>query len=179
MLFTVSNIEDATVKKISIKGMYLKSDKEDDNIKSGYKSSWKNKHMGEAKGEGSSSKEFYCNHYKASKHIFDYYWKLNPKLRPKVEKSKKERYALATEVRDRYLDSFRDLQIIPDIKDKSDELSFTQMIKMIKVRHKNVVPMMALGVQQLKKDLNPKPSPTTLDEIHKFLDRFYMSRIRV
>ncbi|KAF6172233.1 hypothetical protein GIB67_024855 [Kingdonia uniflora] len=82
-------------------------------------------------------------------------------------------------VRDWYLDSFRDLRIFPDIKDTSDELSFTQMIKMIKVRHNNVVPMMALGVQQLKKDLNPKPSSANLDEIHQFLDRFYMSRIGV
>ncbi|KAF6147083.1 hypothetical protein GIB67_036802 [Kingdonia uniflora] len=61
-LFTVANIEDATVKAIAIEGKYLKSDKEDYKIKSGYKSSWKNKHKREAKGEGSSSKEFYCNH---------------------------------------------------------------------------------------------------------------------
>ncbi|KAF6159259.1 hypothetical protein GIB67_032030 [Kingdonia uniflora] len=59
-LFTVANIEDATVKAIAIEGKYLKSDKEDDKIKSGYKSSWKNWH----KGEGSSSKEFHCNHDK-------------------------------------------------------------------------------------------------------------------
>ncbi|KAF6167943.1 hypothetical protein GIB67_027721 [Kingdonia uniflora] len=61
-LLIVANIEDATVKAISIEGKYLKSNKEDDKIKSGYKLSWKNEHKGEAKGEGSSSKEFYCNH---------------------------------------------------------------------------------------------------------------------
>ncbi|XP_042515454.1 pyruvate dehydrogenase (acetyl-transferring) kinase, mitochondrial-like [Macadamia integrifolia] len=82
-------------------------------------------------------------------------------------------------VRDWYLDSFRDLRSFPDIKDTSDELDFTQMIKMIKVRHNNVVPMMALGVQQLKKDLNPKVVTEDLDEIHQFLDRFYMSRIGI
>lgn len=82
-------------------------------------------------------------------------------------------------VRDWYLDSFRDLRSFPDIKDKKDELEFTQMIKMIKVRHNNVVPMMALGVQQLKKDLNPKIDYEDLDEIHQFLDRFYMSRIGI
>ncbi|KAL0433858.1 UNVERIFIED_CONTAM: [Pyruvate dehydrogenase (acetyl-transferring)] kinase, mitochondrial [Sesamum latifolium] len=82
-------------------------------------------------------------------------------------------------VRDWYLDSFRDLRSFPDIKDKNDELEFTQMIKMIKVRHNNVVPMMALGVQQLKKDLNPKIDYEDLDEIHQFLDRFYMSRIGI
>ncbi|KAF6168567.1 hypothetical protein GIB67_005179 [Kingdonia uniflora] len=62
-LFTVANIEDATVKAIAIEGKYLKSDKEDDKNKSGYKSSWKYKHKGESKGEGSSSKENYCNHF--------------------------------------------------------------------------------------------------------------------
>ncbi|KAK4383295.1 [Pyruvate dehydrogenase (acetyl-transferring)] kinase, mitochondrial [Sesamum angolense] len=82
-------------------------------------------------------------------------------------------------VRDWYLDSFRDLRSFPDIKDKNDELEFTQMIKMIKVRHNNVVPVMALGVQQLKKDLNPKIDYEDLDEIHQFLDRFYMSRIGI
>ncbi|KAG9459942.1 hypothetical protein H6P81_004450 [Aristolochia fimbriata] len=82
-------------------------------------------------------------------------------------------------VRDWYLDSFRDLRSFPDIKDSSDELAFTQMIKMIKVRHNNVVPAMALGVQQLKKELNPKCVPQDLEEIHQFLDRFYLSRIGI
>ncbi|KAJ9699938.1 hypothetical protein PVL29_005676 [Vitis rotundifolia] len=83
------------------------------------------------------------------------------------------------EVRDWYLDSFRDLRSFPEIKDKNDELEFTQMIKMIKVRHNNVVPTMALGVQQLKKGMNPKIVYEDLDEIHQFLDRFYMSRIGI
>ncbi|XP_031098066.1 pyruvate dehydrogenase (acetyl-transferring) kinase, mitochondrial [Ipomoea triloba] len=82
-------------------------------------------------------------------------------------------------VRDWYLESFRDLRSFPDIKNINDEREFTQMIKMIKVRHNNVVPMMALGVQQLKKDLNPKVGYQDLGEIHQFLDRFYMSRIGI
>ncbi|GER31467.1 pyruvate dehydrogenase kinase [Striga asiatica] len=82
-------------------------------------------------------------------------------------------------VRDWYLDSFQDLRSFRDIKDNNDEVDFTQMIKMIKVRHNNVVPMMALGVQQFKKDLNPKINYMDLDEIHQFLDRFYMSRIGI
>lgn len=86
---------------------------------------------------------------------------------------------LTWQVRDWYLDSFRDLRCFPDIKDNNDELDFTQMIKMIKVRHNNVVPMMALGVQQLKKDLHRKVDYNNLDEIHQFLDRFYMSRIGI
>ncbi|XP_042476699.1 pyruvate dehydrogenase (acetyl-transferring) kinase, mitochondrial-like isoform X2 [Macadamia integrifolia] len=83
------------------------------------------------------------------------------------------------QVRDWYLDSFRDLRSFPEIKDTSDELAFMKMIQMIKVRHNNVVPMMALGIQQLKKDLNPKVVPEYPDEIHQFLDRFYMSRIGI
>ncbi|PON64837.1 Nitrogen fixation negative regulator NifL [Parasponia andersonii] len=82
-------------------------------------------------------------------------------------------------VRDWYLDSFRDLRSFPDIKDTNDESEFTQMIKAIKVRHNNVVPMMALGVQQLKKGMAPKIVYEDLDEIHQFLDRFYMSRIGI
>ncbi|OMO58580.1 hypothetical protein COLO4_34520 [Corchorus olitorius] len=82
-------------------------------------------------------------------------------------------------VRDWYLDSFRDLRSFPEIKDVNDEREFTQMIKAIKVRHNNVVPMMALGVQQLKKGMDPKIVYEDLDEIHQFLDRFYMSRIGI
>ncbi|KAK8706433.1 hypothetical protein V6N13_049999 [Hibiscus sabdariffa] len=82
-------------------------------------------------------------------------------------------------VRDWYLDSFRDLRSFPDIKDTNDEKEFTKMIKAIKVRHNNVVPMMALGVQQLKKGMDPKIVYKDLDEIHQFLDRFYMSRIGI
>lgn len=83
------------------------------------------------------------------------------------------------QVRDWYLDSFRDLRTFPDIKDMKDEKKFTHMIKAVKVRHNNVVPMMALGVQQLKKGMDPKIVYEDLDEIHQFLDRFYMSRIGI
>ncbi|KAM7487988.1 hypothetical protein LguiB_025472 [Lonicera macranthoides] len=82
-------------------------------------------------------------------------------------------------VRDWYLDSFRDLRSFPPIKNKKDELDFTEMIKLVKVRHNNVVPAMALGVQQLKKSLNLKLDYKDLHEIHQFLDRFYMSRIGI
>ncbi|RWW51342.1 hypothetical protein BHE74_00042322 [Ensete ventricosum] len=88
-------------------------------------------------------------------------------------------FSSARLVRDWYLDSFRDLRTFPEIKDTSDELAFTQMIKMIKVRHNNVVPAMALGVQQLKRDMNRKVVPEELEEIHQFLDRFYLSRIGI
>lgn len=82
-------------------------------------------------------------------------------------------------VRDWYVDSFRDVRAFPDIKNMIDEREFTEMIKAIKVRHNNVVPTMALGVQQLKKGLDPKIVNEDLVEIHQFLDRFYMSRIGI
>lgn len=78
------------------------------------------------------------------------------------------------------MDSFRDLRSFPEIKSSDDEQEFTQMIKAIKVRHNNVVPTMALGVQQLKKSLGPSNiGHQDLREIHQFLDRFYMSRIGI
>lgn len=86
---------------------------------------------------------------------------------------------LFLKVRDWYLESFRDVRSFGDINDKHDELAFTEMIKMIKVRHNHVVPTMALGVQQLKKDLNVTAAFKDLEEIHQFLDRFYMSRIGI
>ncbi|KAJ0249651.1 Pyruvate dehydrogenase [Hirschfeldia incana] len=79
-------------------------------------------------------------------------------------------------VRDWYVESFRDMRAFPEIKDTADEKEFTQMIKAVKVRHNNVVPMMALGVNQLKKGMKLYEK---LDEIHQFLDRFYMSRIGI
>ncbi|CAL0304860.1 unnamed protein product [Lupinus luteus] len=82
-------------------------------------------------------------------------------------------------VKDMYLDSFRDIRSFPDIKNMNDERTFTEMIKAIKARHNNVVPSLALGVQQLKKCMDPKIDYEDLDEIHQFLDRFYMSRIGI
>ncbi|XP_055822214.1 pyruvate dehydrogenase (acetyl-transferring) kinase, mitochondrial-like [Solanum dulcamara] len=81
-------------------------------------------------------------------------------------------------VRELYLDSFHELRSYPEIKDKNGELKFTQMVKMIKVKHNNVVPMMALGVKQLKKE-RPQFDHEDLRGIHQFLDRFYMSRIGI
>ncbi|WOL00265.1 pyruvate dehydrogenase (acetyl-transferring) kinase, mitochondrial [Canna indica] len=83
-------------------------------------------------------------------------------------------------VRDWYVDSFRDIRSFPEIKDSNDELAFTKTIMMVKVRHNNVVPAMALGVQQLKRDMKINHKVVSeLDEIHRFLDRFYMSRIGI
>jgi pyruvate dehydrogenase kinase 2/3/4 len=87
---------------------------------------------------------------------------------------------LLFKVRDWYLDSFRDIRYFPEVRSRNDELAFTQMINMVKVRHNNVVPTMALGVQQLKKELGrSRKVPFEFDEIDEFLDRFYMSRIGI
>uniref|UniRef100_A0A7N0UIP9 Protein-serine/threonine kinase n=1 Tax=Kalanchoe fedtschenkoi TaxID=63787 RepID=A0A7N0UIP9_KALFE len=83
------------------------------------------------------------------------------------------------QVRDWYVDSFRDFRTFPEIKNDSDEKEFTKMINKVKVRHNNVVPMMALGVQQLKKGLGRMTSYEDLYEIHEFLDRLYMSRMGI
>ncbi|MED6110398.1 hypothetical protein PIB30_042498 [Stylosanthes scabra] len=82
-------------------------------------------------------------------------------------------------VRDWYLDSFHDLRSFPRIKDMSDEEEFTKMIKAIKVRHNNVVPTMALGIEQLKRTININTAIKYHDEIHEFLDRFFLSRIGI
>ncbi|CAA6653947.1 unnamed protein product [Spirodela intermedia] len=63
-------------------------------------------------------------------------------------------------LRDWYLDSFRDLRSFPDIRDASDEL--------------DVVPTMALGVQQLKKDLRPKAASSDLEGNRKNFDGFLL-----
>ncbi|CAN6185126.1 unnamed protein product [Urochloa humidicola] len=62
----------------------------------------------------------------------------------------------------------------------SNKPAVLKMIKMVKVRHNNVVPTMALGVQQLKQQLcRTRKVPFGFDEIHEFLDRFYLSRIGI
>ncbi|TVU37619.1 hypothetical protein EJB05_10944 [Eragrostis curvula] len=83
-------------------------------------------------------------------------------------------------VRDWYLDSFRDIRYFPEVRNQNDELAFTEMIKMIKVRHNNVVPTIASGVQQLNQELcSTRKVHPGFDEINQFLDRFYMSRIGI
>jgi hypothetical protein len=83
------------------------------------------------------------------------------------------------QVRDWYVDSFKDLRSFTDIRDMQDELRFTELIYQIKMRHNNVMPTMAMGIQELKEDLGRKVGLNEIPEIHQFLDRFYMSRIGI
>ncbi len=47
------------------------------------------------------------------------------------------------QVRDWYVESFKDLRAMPCIKDVQDEANFTQILRGIYRRHANVVPLMA------------------------------------
>lgn len=82
-------------------------------------------------------------------------------------------------VRDWYVDSFKDLRSFPEIQDNHDESKFAELLHHIKIRHNDVVPTMALGIRELKKDLGLKVALNDVPEIHQFLDRFYMSRIGI
>lgn len=78
-----------------------------------------------------------------------------------------------------YVNSFRDLRNFPEVENNGLELEFTNMLHQVKKRHNDVVPTMALGIRELKKDLGPKMGRDDVPEIHQFLDRFYMSRIGI
>lgn len=82
-------------------------------------------------------------------------------------------------VRDWYVESFRDLRSFPTIKNAKDELQFTDMLRKIYHRHRNVVPVMAMGVAELKRELEGEVGLNELPEIHHFLDGFYLSRIGI
>ena len=80
-------------------------------------------------------------------------------------------------VRDWYVDSFKDLRNFPKVRDAEDELKFTELLRNIYSRHQNVVPVMAMGVAELKRELSSNIGLKDLPDIHQFLDGFYMSRI--
>lgn len=82
-------------------------------------------------------------------------------------------------VRDWYVESFRELRGFPKVKDASDELQFTRLLQHIYRRHTNVVPVMAMGVAELKRELAQSIGIDDLPDIHQFLDNFYLSRIGI
>eukprot|EP00195_Chlamydomonas_chlamydogama_P002954 CAMPEP_0202919884 /NCGR_PEP_ID=MMETSP1392-20130828/76563_1 /ASSEMBLY_ACC=CAM_ASM_000868 /TAXON_ID=225041 /ORGANISM="Chlamydomonas chlamydogama, Strain SAG 11-48b" /LENGTH=398 /DNA_ID=CAMNT_0049613345 /DNA_START=387 /DNA_END=1583 /DNA_ORIENTATION=- len=82
-------------------------------------------------------------------------------------------------VRDWYVESFKDLRQFPAIKDGPDEMKFTELLRQIYRRHANVVPVMAKGVSELRRELSQQARLTELPEIHQFLDGFYLSRIGI
>lgn len=85
-----------------------------------------------------------------------------------------------SQVRDWYVESFKELRQFPLIKDAGDEGKFTEMLRHIYRRHANVVPVMAKGVAELRRELvKQQSSLMEMPEIHQFLDGFYLSRIGI
>ena len=82
-------------------------------------------------------------------------------------------------MRDWYVESFKDLREFPPIKDINDEKKFTDLLRHIYHRHRHVVPVMAMGVAELKRELQEGVGLLELPEIHQFLDGFYLSRIGI
>ncbi|BDA45758.1 [Pyruvate dehydrogenase (acetyl-transferring)] kinase isozyme [Coccomyxa sp. Obi] len=82
-------------------------------------------------------------------------------------------------VRDWYVESFKELREFKPIRDAESELNFTELLKHIYHRHRNVVPVMAIGVAELKRELKADGGLTEFPEIHQFLDGFYLSRIGI
>lgn len=93
-----------------------------------------------------------------------------------------------TKVRDWYVESFREIRASPPVRTAEDEAAFSALIGRVLARHANVVPMVALGVAQLKEELAKQGGSesrrkrfdadwSNLPEIHTFLDGLYMSRI--
>ncbi|CAI5976446.1 unnamed protein product [Closterium sp. NIES-65] len=85
-------------------------------------------------------------------------------------------YGLSTKapvlkVRDWYVDSFKDIRGFPAIESREEELRFTHLLAQVKMRHNNVIPTMAMGINELKQDLGRKGRLDDLLEIHQFLVR--------
>ncbi|CAI5991858.1 unnamed protein product [Closterium sp. NIES-64] len=86
------------------------------------------------------------------------------------------------QVRDWYVDSFKDISQFPAIENAREEMRFTELLDQVRMRHNNVMPTVAMGVSELKRDMVAGSTRQGLDsmpEIHQFLDRFYMSRIGI
>ncbi|GIL56252.1 hypothetical protein Vafri_11682 [Volvox africanus] len=80
-----------------------------------------------------------------------------------------------------YTESFADFRSFPPIKDNMDVVRFTAMLKTAFRRHNNVVPAIAKGVEEYKRDLERtgEPSQEHESEIQHFLDTFFLSRIAI
>ncbi|GLC46358.1 hypothetical protein PLESTB_001766800 [Pleodorina starrii] len=80
-----------------------------------------------------------------------------------------------------YADSFADFRSFPPIKDNMDVLRFTAMLRAAVRRHNNVVPAIAKGVEEYKRELERtgESSQELESEIQHFLDTFFLSRIAI
>ncbi len=82
----------------------------------------------------------------------------------------------AQAIRELYFHSFQDMIEAEHPANAEGEKRFAQLLDHIKNRHNNVVPMMAMAIQELKRSTGEE---NIGDEIRIFLDRFYMSRIGI
>jgi pyruvate dehydrogenase kinase 2/3/4 len=84
-------------------------------------------------------------------------------------------------VRGWYETSFRDLLSHPPPTNEAEELSFTKLLEVIYDRHKDVVPTLAQGVLQMKKELGTSGSDVVnmCPFLQDFLNRFHSSRIGI
>ena len=87
-------------------------------------------------------------------------------------------------VRDLYIQSGVELLQQPALQNVTDEEAFAKLIENIYERHSNVLVQMARGAFQFRKQLmqqnnNNQESFVLQNQIHAFLDRFYMSRIGI
>lgn len=107
------------------------------------------------------------------------------RLAHRVAELERAPYGLSTKpavrvVRDWYVESFRELRAFPKVRDGDDEAAFTQLLRQIYHRHRNVVPVMAVGVADLKRELAGElTAMNSLPEVHEMLDSFYLSRIGI
>ena len=79
-------------------------------------------------------------------------------------------------VRRMYIDSIGDLTASPRPEAIEDDRRFTRTLEAIKVRHNNVVSIMAGGILELKQS---KGFDCMSPQLQECLDRFYMSRIGI
>lgn len=80
------------------------------------------------------------------------------------------------EVKNMYRSSFCDIVESAKPVDREEEQDFSQMLERIRLRHDDVVKLLAKGVIELKEHCGRGGGDI---EIRRFLDRFYMSRIGI
>jgi pyruvate dehydrogenase kinase 2/3/4 len=82
-------------------------------------------------------------------------------------------------VRQWYEDSLRELISYAVPRDAAEEAAFTERLSRIFERHRDVVPMLARGVLQIKDTLMSTTAGLGCPFLTQFLDRFYLSRIGI
>ncbi|KAF0687312.1 Aste57867_20922 [Aphanomyces stellatus] len=85
-----------------------------------------------------------------------------------------------------YVKSFEELVEFPRVRSEADERAFTALIRSILERHNGTLYTMAKGVHELKTELSrsyssgqPTFSLADMQDLHSFLDGFYLSRIGI